>query len=108
MKECPSCKYCFPDECNNCPTDGERLRLSIEGDTILDSRYQLDRRLGHGGMGIVFKARHILLKTSLAIKVILPDLVGNDPMLVTRFRQEAMVAARLRHSNLVRVTDFGV
>ena len=108
MKECSHCRYCFPDEINNCPTDGSKLKVSIPGDTVLDNRYQLDRRLGHGGMGIVFQGRHILLKTTFAIKVILPDLVGNDPMLVTRFRQEAMVAARMRHPNLVRVTDFGV
>ena len=44
-------------------------------------------------MGIVFKAQHVFLKTPYAIKVILPDFVGNDPMLATRFRQEAMVAA---------------
>ena len=108
MKECSACKYCFPDDYNNCPTDGQRLKLSIQGDTILDGRYQLDRRLGHGGMGIVFQARHILLKSTFAIKVILPDLVGNDAMLATRFRQEAMVAAQLHHPNLVNVTDFGV
>ena len=108
MKECSTCKYCFPDDVNNCPSDGQRLKVSIVGDTVLDSRYQLDRRLGQGGMGIVYQGRHIFLKTTFAIKVILPDLVGNDPMLVTRFRQEAMVAARMRHPNLVNVTDFGV
>jgi formylglycine-generating enzyme required for sulfatase activity/serine/threonine protein kinase len=59
-------------------------------------------------MGVVFKARHIFLKTAHAIKVILPDLVGNDPMLVTRFRQEALAAAAIRHPNIIAVTDFGV
>lgn len=108
MKECPACKHCFPDQFNNCPTDGGLLTFSIVGDTTLDGRYQLERRLGQGGMGIVFKARHIFLKTNYAIKVILPDLVGNDPMLATRFRQEAMVAARIGHRNIVNVTDFGV
>ena len=108
MKECPACRHCFPDDLNNCPTDGDTLTRTIVGETVLDKRYQLDRRLGQGGMGIVFKARHILLKTPYAIKVILPDLVGNDPMLATRFRQEAMVAARIRHRNIVNVTDFGV
>jgi serine/threonine protein kinase/formylglycine-generating enzyme required for sulfatase activity len=108
MKECPACRHCFPDEFNNCPSHGEELIRSIAGDILLDRRYQLDLRLGQGGMGIVFKGRHIFLKTSYAIKVILPDLVGNDPMLVTRFRQEAMVAARIRHRNIVNVTDFGV
>lgn len=108
MKECPACRHCFPDEFNNCPSHGKELIRSIAGDIVLDKRYQLDLRLGQGGMGIVFKGRHIFLKTSYAIKVILPDLVGNDPMLVTRFRQEAMVAARIRHRNIVNVTDFGV
>src|SRR5688572_15939381 len=59
-------------------------------------------------MGVVFQARHIFLKTSHAIKVILPDLVGNDPMLTTRFRQEALAAAAIRHQNIITVTDFGV
>jgi serine/threonine-protein kinase len=59
-------------------------------------------------MGVVFQARHIFLKTQHAIKIILPDLVGNDPMLVTRFRQEALAAAAVRHPNIISVTDFGV
>jgi serine/threonine protein kinase len=59
-------------------------------------------------MGVVFQARHIFLKTAHAIKVILPDLVGNDPMLTTRFRQEALAAAAIRHPNIIAVTDFGV
>jgi serine/threonine-protein kinase len=59
-------------------------------------------------MGAVFQARHIFLKTSHAIKVILPDLVGNDPNLTTRFRQEALAAAAIRHQNIIAVTDFGV
>ena len=108
MKECPACRRCFRDDFNNCPSDGDALTSSIAGDIVLDGRYELERRLGEGGMGIVYKARHIFLKTSYAIKVILPDLVGNDPMLVTRFRQEAMVSARIGHKNIVNVTDFGV
>lgn len=108
MKECSACKRCFPDQFNNCPTDGNALRFSFMGDPILEDRYRLECRLGEGGMGIVFKARHIFLKNYCAIKVILPELVGNDPMLVTRFRQEAIVAARIRHRNIVNVTDFGV
>src|SRR5688572_5718627 len=61
-----------------------------------------------GGMGVVYCARHAYLKTQHAIKVILPDLVGNDPQLVTRFRQEALAAAAIRHHNVIAVTDFGV
>src|ERR1700716_1465718 len=108
MKECPACRRCFPDEVNHCPQDGDATTQSLLGEPILDARYQLEKRLGQGGMGVVFQARHIFLKTSHAIKVILPDLVGNDPMLVTRFRQEALAAAAIRHQNIIAVTDFGV
>lgn len=108
MKECPTCRKCFPDEIAFCPDDGASTAVSIQGETILDGRYELERRLGQGGMGIVYKARHIFLKTQHAIKIILPDLVGNDPNLVTRFRQEALAAAAIRHQNIIAVTDFGV
>ncbi|HJU61283.1 MAG TPA: serine/threonine-protein kinase, partial [Candidatus Binatia bacterium] len=108
MKECPACRRCFPDDIIHCPQDGDATISSLVGDPILDARYQLEKRLGQGGMGVVFQARHIFLKTSHAIKVILPDLVGNDPMLVTRFRQEALAAAAIRHQNIIAVTDFGV
>jgi len=92
----------------NCPDDGVATTHSISGEPILDGRYQLEKRLGQGGMGVVFKGRHIFLKTLHAIKVILPDLVGNDPNLATRFRQEALAAAAIRHQNIIAVTDFGV
>ncbi|MEP6947271.1 MAG: bifunctional serine/threonine-protein kinase/formylglycine-generating enzyme family protein [Acidobacteriota bacterium] len=81
---------------------------TIAGDSVLEGKYHLELRLGQGGMGVVYKARHAYLKTQLAIKVILPDLVGNDPQLVTRFRQEALAAAAIRHQNVVSVTDYGV
>src|SRR5262245_56902525 len=106
MKECPVCRRCYPDETNHCPQDGGETTSSLLGEPTLDGRYLLERRLGQGGMGVVFQARHIFLKTSQAIKVILPDLVGNDPMLTTRFRQEALAAAAIRHQNIIAVTDF--
>ena len=81
---------------------------TIPGEPVLEGKYQLEMRLGQGGMGVVYKARHAYLKTQLAIKIILPDLVGNDPQLVTRFRQEALAAAAIRHQNVVAVTDYGV
>src|SRR5438034_3765837 len=108
MRECPTCRNCFPDDVTNCPDDGVATTHSIMAGPIVDGRYQLEKRLGQGGMGVVFKARHIFLKTQHAIKIILPDLVGNDPMLVTRFRQEALAAAAIRHQNIIAVTDFGV
>ena len=108
MKECPVCRRCFSDEINHCPQDGDATSPSLLGEPTLDGRYLLERRLGQGGMGVVFQARHIFLKTAHAIKIILPDLVGNDPMLATRFRQEALAAAAIRHQNIIAVTDFGL
>ena len=81
---------------------------TVDGPPVLEGKYHLDSRLGQGGMGVVYKARHAYLKTLHAIKIILPDLVGNDPQLVTRFRQEALAAAAIRHQNVVNTTDYGV
>ncbi len=108
MKECQLCKNCFSDDVGTCPNDGMPTVHTIAGEPVLEGKYQIECRLGQGGMGIVYKARHAYLKTQLAIKVILPDLVGNDPQLVTRFRQEALAAAAIRHQNVVSVTDYGV
>lgn len=108
MKECQLCKKCYTDEINTCPDDGMPTFHSISGEPVLEGKYYLEKRLGQGGMGVVYCAKHAYLKTQHAIKVILPDLVGNDPQLVTRFRQEALAAAAIRHHNVVQVTDYGV
>lgn len=108
MKECQLCKNCYTDAVGTCPKDGMPTMHTIAGEPILEGKYHLESRLGQGGMGVVYKARHAYLKTQLAIKIILPDLVGNDPQLVTRFRQEALAAAAIRHQNVVAVNDYGV
>ena len=108
MKECQLCKHCYTDDVETCPNDGMPTMHTLTGPRVLEGKYHLDLRLGQGGMGVVYKARHAFLKTLHAIKIILPDLVGNDPQLVTRFRQEALAAAAVRHQNVVSVTDYGV
>lgn len=108
MKECQQCKRCYPDEVSMCPEDGMPTFHTISGEPVLEGKYKLEKRLGQGGMGVVYSSRHAYLKTQHAIKIILPDLVGNDPQLVTRFRQEALAAAAIRHHNVIAVTDFGV
>lgn len=108
MKECQLCKNCYADDVATCPKDGMPTMHTLAGEPVLEGKYHLECRLGQGGMGVVYKARHAYLKTQLAIKIILPDLVGNDPQLITRFRQEALAAAAIRHQNVVSVTDYGV
>jgi hypothetical protein len=72
---------------------------------VLDGRYELVD-LASGGMGAVFRARHVHLRKDVAVKVLRPEL-ASSPDLVERFRREAEIASALEHDNIVRVTDFG-
>ncbi|HKU73283.1 MAG TPA: bifunctional serine/threonine-protein kinase/formylglycine-generating enzyme family protein, partial [Pyrinomonadaceae bacterium] len=80
----------------------------MPGSVALDGKYVLERRLGEGGMGIVYKAQHKFLKTTRAIKTIKLDLIGNDASFVKRFHQEAMAAAKIGHPNIIAVLDYGL
>jgi formylglycine-generating enzyme required for sulfatase activity len=82
-------------------------RSPVLDDHIIDGRYQLIKRLGRGSMGLVYQARHLLLKSFHAVKIILPDSAGHDDSLPVRFRQEAVAAAAIRHPNIIAVTDYG-
>jgi serine/threonine-protein kinase len=73
---------------------------------VLDDKYRLDARLGEGGMGAVYRATHLLIERSVAVKVLSHKLV-TDEAARERFRREARAAGRLQHSNAVAVTDFG-
>jgi len=68
-------------------------------------RYQVQGRLGDGGMGIVYKVEHIHLKKICAMKVMRPT---RDAIDRQRFEQEARLASRIRHKNVVEILDFGV
>jgi len=72
----------------------------------LDEKYRLEERLGVGGMGTVYRARHLLIDRPVAVKV-LNKLFVEDEAARTRFRREARAAGRLQHPNAVTVTDFG-
>ena len=74
---------------------------------LLDDKYQLEQLLGQGGMGAVYRATHLGTKRTVAVKVIHPQLSTHDQF-VARFRREAEAAGRLRHPNVVDVTDFGI
>jgi serine/threonine-protein kinase len=74
---------------------------------ILNNRYQLDERLGTGGMAVVYRARDLMLERPVAIKI-LRENFSKDPEFRERFRQEARAAANLSHPNIVTVHDFGL
>jgi serine/threonine protein kinase len=73
---------------------------------LLDDKYRIQKLLGRGGMGAVYQAIHLGTKRIVAIKVIHPQYCNNNEF-IERFRREAEAAGRLRHPNVVDVTDFG-
>jgi serine/threonine protein kinase len=74
--------------------------------TTLDGRYHIERKIGEGGMGVVFAARHAVIEKPLAIKVLKRE-VARDTATIKRFVQEAKAATRIGHPSIVDVTDFG-
>jgi eukaryotic-like serine/threonine-protein kinase len=74
--------------------------------TVVNDRYEIERRVGRGGMADVFLARDLLLDRQVAIKVLFPEFAV-DPNFVERFRREAQAAANLSHPNIVNVYDWG-
>lgn len=73
---------------------------------VLDGKYRMTRELGRGGMGAVYLATHLGTERPVAVKVIAPQYMERSEF-VERFRREARAAGRLRHPNVVDVTDFG-
>ena len=69
-------------------------------------RYRILRQIGHGGMGIVYEARDIVLNRSVALKIVLPSLPDRDDY-QARFAREASVLARIRSRNIVGIHEYG-
>ena len=74
---------------------------------ILDGKYSISRQLGAGGMGNVYLATHLGTTRVVAVKVIAPRWAA-EPQFLARFQREAQACGRLRHPNIVNVTDFGI
>src|SRR5690606_26441700 len=74
---------------------------------IIGARYRLLSRLGAGGMGEVWQAEHVTLKSPVAIKFINPALAASGDAL-QRFMREAQSSAALRSTHIVQVFDFGI
>src|SRR5262245_54088305 len=80
--------------------------VDLQPDTLLGGKYRLEHKLGEGGMGAVYAARHHDLGIRVAIKVLLPE-AAQDPQVVARFLQEARAAARIEGEHIARVSDVG-
>ena len=80
--------------------------MPLKTGTILDDRYRVTGRLGHGGMSEVYEATDIISRRIVAVKMIREDVMKN-PLNFRRFENEATIAASLRHINIVQVFDHG-
>ena len=72
----------------------------------LDDKYKIESEIGKGGMGTVYFATHVGTERPVALKIIAPQFMQRTEF-VERFKREARAAGRLRHPNVVNVTDFG-
>ena len=110
-KVCPECGRVFDSDVTQCATDGawcfeaEAGDLNLIGRTI-DQRFHLERLLGVGGMGAVYRARQLSMDRHVAVKVLRGDQCANLRA-VQRFLQEAQVVSRLSNPHIVAIHDFG-
>jgi serine/threonine protein kinase len=116
MLHCPTCGKQYSADFKVCPGDQSPLQADSTVDNAppvdplvghtLDEKYRLEEQLGVGGMGTVYRARHLLIDRPVAVKVLNQRFVEDEAARI-RFRREARAAGRLQHTNAVTVTDFG-
>ncbi len=75
--------------------------------SVLEGRYEIEAKLGEGGIGRVYRARHLKLGRPVAVKVLLERFRGTEAVRA-RFEREAQTLSALQHPNIVTVTDYGV
>jgi len=73
---------------------------------VIAGRYRLEARIGEGGMGIVYRARHVLIDRVVAVKLIRPDLRGETHLRAWMLR-EARAANRVDHAHIIDIHDIG-
>ncbi len=111
-KECPVCGESFePDAVGSrCPIDGSLLLVRSDHPLIgqvVAGRYRVVEMVGTGGWSFVFRAEHVSLSRTYAVKVLHAHLsnVGDN---LRRFQHEAEAASRLNHPNIASVYDYGL
>jgi len=107
MKFCPQCRSVHSTHIAECPRDRSPLQLveELPPGAILRGKYEILSRIGAGGMGEVYRARHLHFDEACAVKLLSLGLM-HDPQFVTRFRREALLMRKLNHPHAVRVQDI--
>jgi serine/threonine protein kinase len=104
---CLRCKQPIDVSLEQCPACGERVTVfqRTYSSKLLDGKYQILDRLGIGGMGEIFKVRHIHLNELRVIKIMRPNVAADDQGM-QRFLQEARTSTMIKHKNLAMLYDF--
>jgi serine/threonine protein kinase len=107
MKYCPACHKTYPADYYVCPADQTGLQSAheLQPGMIIRNKYEILGRIGIGGMGVVYRGRHLTFNEVCAIKIV-NDAIAGDANFLQRFQTEAVVTRKLRHPNAVRVDDF--
>src|SRR5215207_6509546 len=109
-KVCPTCAKEYGDADLYCAADGTTLQPLTPGDDLIGSvvadRYLITDKIGEGGMGRVYLARHVRLPQNVAIKVLHQAMV-RDATVIARFAREAVNASQIENEHVARVFDHG-
>ncbi len=111
---CPSCQAENADALTACSRCGASLEtptavvvtVDLSPGALFHGRYEIEKPLGRGGMGMVYRAHDRTLDERVAIKVLRPDF-AQDPKMAERFRSEIKIARRIRHRNVCAIHDYG-
>ncbi len=113
MRECPECRNAIEDAarfCPHCGTAAGTAAVAASEDPwlgrVVNGKFRIEALVGQGGMGRVYRARHLTLDRAVVLKM-LHKAYSTDPQTVQRFQREARAASRLDHPNSIAVLDFG-
>src|SRR5262245_4286417 len=106
VRECVSCKRCYPSNLQFCRDCLVELRDIETIPYMIDTRYRLERVINHGGSGTIFVATNDAGR-EVAIKIIRASAIA-EPRAQDRFRLEAQIAFNLKHPQIAAVLDFGM
>src|SRR5207344_1656417 len=101
---CPSCKAKNDDGAEACFTCGRALTALTQG-AVIASRYEVQKPIGRGGMGMVYRAHDRMLDETVAIKVLRAELTGTAEA-AKRFISEIKLARRVTHRNVCRIHGY--